>query len=124
MEHRTLDWFVSCVKIKFAQSRYVFSNREISIGAFFTRLGKFLRTHTCHKFQSAAQPALHFGGAVFMKIHAMMSSCIFNRGTTVTSNNNVFCPADTKSIVQTHTFCTTLLDKNRQNRTFYNSVGG
>jgi len=32
--------------------------------------------------------------------------------------------ADTKSIVQTHTFCTTLLNKNRQNRTFCNSVGG
>jgi len=25
-------------------------------------------------------------------------------------------------MVQTHTFCTTLANKNRQNRTFYNSV--
>jgi len=33
-------------------------------------------------------------------------------------------PADTKSILQTHTFCTTLVNKNRQNRPFYNSVGG
>jgi len=34
---------------------------------------------------------------------------------TVTYNNNVFLPADTKYIVQTHTFCTTLVNKNRQN---------
>jgi len=34
-----------------------------------------------------------------------------------------FLTADTKSIVQTHTFCTTLVNKNRRNRTFYNSVG-
>jgi len=32
--------------------------------------------------------------------------------------------ADTKPIVQTHTFCTTQVDKNRQNRMFYNGVGG
>jgi len=46
----------------------------------------------------------------------MTSSCLFNRGTTfsqtVTYNNNVFLPADTKSIVQTHTFRTTLVNKN------------
>ena len=68
------------------------------------------------------------GGAIFMKFHSMTSSCLFNRGTTfsqtVTYNINVFLPADTKSMVQTHTFCTTLVNKNRQNRTFYNSVGG
>jgi len=62
------------------------------------------------------------GGAIFIKFHSMTSSCSFNRGTTfsqtVTYNNNiVFLPADTKSIVQTHTFCTTLVNKNRQNRT-------
>jgi len=58
----------------------------------------------------------------------MTSSRLFNRGTTfsqtVTYYNNVVLPADTKSMVQTHTFCTTLVNKNRQNRTFYNSVGG
>jgi len=32
--------------------------------------------------------------------------------------------ADTKSIVQTQTVCTTQVDKNRQNSTFYNGVGG
>jgi len=52
----------------------------------------------------------------------MTSSCLFNRGTTfsqtVTYNNSVFLPADHSA---THTFCTTLVDKNR---TFYNSVGG
>jgi len=66
--------------------------------------------------------------AIFMKFHSMTLSCLFNRGTTfshtVAYNNNVFLPADTKSIVQTHTFCTTLVDENRQNRTFCNSVGG
>ena len=67
-----------------------------------------------------AQPALHFGGGgSFMKFHSMTSSCLFNRGTsfsqTVTYNNNyVFLPPDTKSIVQTHTFCKTLVNKNRQ----------
>ena len=76
-----------------------------------------------------AQPALHFGGAIFMNFHSMTSSCLFNCGTTfsqtVTYNNiNVFLPADTKSIVQRNTFCTTLVNKNRQNRTFYISVGG
>jgi len=65
------------------------------------------------------------GGAVFMKFRSITSSCLFNRGTTfsqtITYNDNVFLPADTKSIVQTHTFCTTLVNKSR---TFYNSVGG
>jgi len=38
----------------------------------------------------------------------------------------MYLPADTKSIVQAHTFWTTQVDKNIQNRTFYNgnSVGG
>jgi len=61
----------------------------------------FVDVHT------GAQPALHFGGAIFMKFHSMTSSCLFNRGTTlsqtVTYNNNVFLPADTKSIVYKHT---------------------
>ena len=56
------------------------------------------------------------GGAIFMKFHSMTSWCSFNRGTTfsqtVTYNNNVFLPADTKYMVQTHTFCTTLVNKN------------
>jgi len=47
------------------------------------------------------------GGAIFMKFHSMTSSCLFNRSTTfsptVTHNNNVFLPADTKSIVYKHT---------------------
>jgi len=68
------------------------------------------------------------GGTIFMNFHSMTSSCLFNRGTTfsqtLTYNNNVFLAADMKSILQTHTFCTTLVNKNRQNRTFYNSVGG
>jgi len=46
-------------------------------------------------------------GAIFMKFHSMTSSCSFNRGTTfsqtVTCNNNVILPADTKSIVYKHT---------------------
>jgi len=66
------------------------------------------------------QPAFHFEGAVFMKFHSMTSSCLFNRGTTfsqtVTYNNNVFLPADTQSIVQTHTFCTTLVKNVLQQR--------
>jgi len=40
------------------------------------------------------------------------------------NNDNVFLPADTKSIAQTHTFCTMQVDKNIHNRTFYNSNGG
>jgi len=32
--------------------------------------------------QTGAQPALHFRwGAIFMKFHLMMSSCLFNHGT-------------------------------------------
>jgi len=59
----------------------------------------------------------------------MTSSCLFNRGTTfsqtLTYNNNVFLPGDTQvHSIQTHTICTTLVNKNRQNITFYNSVGG
>jgi len=79
---------------------------------------------------SGAQPALHFGGGNSMKFHSMTSSCLLNRGTTFSqtitynNNNNVFFPADTKSIVQTHTFCTTLVNENRPYRTFRNSVGG
>jgi len=52
-----------------------------------------------------------------MKFHSMSSSCLFNRGTTfsetVTYNNNVFLPLDTKSIVQTRTFCTMLVNKKK-----------
>ena len=52
-----------------------------------------------------------------MKFKSMMSSCLFNRGTTfsqtVIYNNNVFLSADTKSIVCKHTFCTTLVNKNK-----------
>jgi len=63
-----------------------------------------------------------------MKFHSMMPSCLFNCGTTflqtVIYNNHAFFPADTKSIVQTHTLCTTLVNKSRRNRMFYNSVGG
>jgi len=33
-------------------------------------------------------------------------------------------PSDTTSIVQAHTVWTTQVDQNRQNRTFYNGVGG
>jgi len=29
-----------------------------------------------------------------------------------------------KAIVQTHTFCTTQVDKNVHNRTIYNGIGG
>jgi len=36
----------------------------------------------------------------------------------------IYLPADTKSIVRTHTLCTTHVDKNRHNRTFYNGIGG
>jgi len=28
------------------------------------------------------QPALHFGGAIFMNFHSMTSSCLFNGGAT------------------------------------------
>jgi len=42
-----------------------------------------------------------------MKFHLMTSWCLFDRGTTfsqtVTYNNNVFLPADAKSIVYKHT---------------------
>jgi len=31
---------------------------------------------------SWAQPALHFGGAIFMNFQSMTSSCFFNRGAT------------------------------------------
>jgi len=89
----------------------------------------FLRTLCASQFVCSSRGATSssFRGAIFMKFHWMTSSCLFNCGTTfsqtVTYNNNVFLPADTKSIVQTNTFCTTLVNKNRQNRTFYNSVG-
>jgi len=58
-------------------------------------------------------------GAIFMKFHSMTSSYLSNCGTTfsqtVTYNNNVLLPAETKSTVQTietPTFCTTLVNKN------------
>jgi len=81
------------------------------------------------KYQRFEQGSNHLfiseGGAIFMNFHSMTSSCLFNRGKTcsqtVTYNNIVFLPADTKSIVYKHTFCTTLFNKNR---TFHNSVGG
>jgi len=42
-----------------------------------------------------------------MNFHSMTSSCLSNRGTTfsqtVTYNNSVFLPPDTKSIVYKHT---------------------
>ena len=66
--------------------------------------------------------------AIFTKFHSMTSSCLFNRGTifseTVTYNNNVFLSTDTKSIAQDTHSAQRCWNKNRQNRTFYNSVGG
>jgi len=44
---------------------------------------------------------------------SMTSSCLFNRGTRKRSHK--------VHSVQTHTFCTTLVNKDR---TFYKSVGG
>jgi len=42
-----------------------------------------------------------------MKFHMMTSSCLFNRGTTflqtVTYNNHIFLPANTKSLIYKHT---------------------
>jgi len=41
-----------------------------------------------------------------MEFYSMTSSCLFNRGTfsqTVTYNNNVFLPAESKSIVYKNT---------------------
>jgi len=50
----------------------------------------------------------------------MTSSCLFNLSTTfsqtVTYNNTVFLPADTKCIAQTHTFCTTLVKTDKTER--------
>jgi len=68
------------------------------------------------------------GGAIFIQFHSMTSSWWFNRGTTfsqtVTDNNNVFLPADTKNThtlctIQTHTLCTMLVNKNRLNRALF-----
>jgi len=56
-----------------------------------------------YRLSAGAQPALLFGGAIFMKFHSMTSSCLFNRGISFSQTstyNNVFLPADTKSIVQ------------------------
>jgi len=39
------------------------------------------------------------------------------------NNNNVFLPADTKSLVQKHTIYTMQVDKNIQNEAFYNGIG-
>jgi len=62
------------------------------------------------------------GGAIFMNFHSMTSSCLFNRCTTfsqtVTYNNNVFLPPETTSIVQTHIFCTTLVNKTDKTERF------
>jgi len=84
-------------------------------------------TKKCYSWYQGRNQLFISGGATFMKFHSMTSSCSFNRGTTFSQTvtyNNVFLPAHTKSIVQTYTFCTTLVNKNSQNRTFYNSVGG
>jgi len=48
-----------------------------------------------------------------MKFHSMTSSCLFNRSKTFSqtvtyNNNNLFLPADTKSIIHKHTHYTTL----------------
>ena len=72
--------------------------------------------------QAGAQPALHFGGVC--NFHEISFDDVivlirpFNRGTTFsqTVGDNVFLAADTKSIVQTHIFCTTLGNKNKTER--------
>ena len=65
-------------------------------------LSHVAKTH----YRPGAQPALHFEGVIFMKSHSMTSSYLSNCGTTfsqtVTYNNNVFLPADTKSMVYKH----------------------
>jgi len=59
------------------------------------------------------------GRAIFIKFHSMTSSYLSNRVTTFSQTVThviIFCPHS----IQTHTFCTTLVNKNR---TFHNSVG-
>jgi len=62
---------------------------------------------------AGAQPARHFGGDNFNEISFDYVIVLIHRGRTfsqtVTYNNYLFLPADTKSIVQTHTFCTKLV---------------
>jgi len=36
-----------------------------------------------------AQPALHFGGAIFIKFHSMTSSCLFNRDTNFSQTSQI-----------------------------------
>ena len=66
---------------------------------------------------AGAQPAIHFGGDNFHEISFDYVIVFIHRSRTlsqtVTYNNNVFLPADTKSIVQTHTSCTTLVEQKR-----------
>ena len=38
---------------------------------------------------AGVQPALHFGGAIFMKFHLMTSSCLFNRGTNFSQTSQI-----------------------------------
>ena len=58
-------------------------------------------------YSTGGQLALHFGKGNFHEISFDDVMCLFNRGTTfsqtVTYNNNVFLPADSKSIVYKHT---------------------
>jgi len=88
---------------------------------------QFAKLHHVVLKKGRNQRFISGGGAIFTKFHSMTSSCLFNRGTTFCKRSHIiimcFFP-QTRSPQYKHTFCTILVDKNRQNRTFYNSVGG
>jgi len=66
---------------------------------------------------------LKFRGTVAAQRSLAFSKADFTRHF-IFSDDDVILSADTKSIVETRTLCTALVDKNVQNRTFYNSIGG
>ena len=118
-----------------SRAKHSFSNNVALLSArsgisrSLNKVVMFMKTCRYHVTGQGPNQLFILWWAIFMKFHSMTSSCLFNRGTTFSrtvtyNNNNVFLPADTKSIAQIHTMCTTLVNKNTQNRTFYNSVGG
>jgi len=100
---------------------------RILVSFYWNGLNFYLTLRTVWSRFQVAKSRLNLKGlSVFLYLWRMNLANRFCQGSPVTSYWWWWCilSADTTSKVQTHTFCTTQVDKNAQNRTFFKGIRG